>query len=96
MTELQYTTMCNRINDQGLTIEDLTEVLMDKLEINFSQEELNQLLQQEPLPQEIEEVLIDIFGLDNLKQKWGGIHPMQMNMYDFGVRRQDDESKTKR
>lgn len=89
MTELQYTTMCNRIKAQGLTIEDLTNIINDRLDPDVpkvcEQEEINYLMQQDPLPDEIEAILIDAFGLSNLKKEWCGIAPHQMNMYDFGI-----------
>lgn len=89
MTDLQYTTMCNRIKAQGLTVEDLTDIINDRLDPDAPkvcvQEEVNYLLQQEPLPEEVEQILIDVFGLADLKQKWGGIPPHQLNMYHFGI-----------
>lgn len=70
MTELQYTTMCNRIKAQGLTIEDLTNIINDRLDPDVpkvcDQEEINYLLQQDPLPEEVEAILIEEFNLNNL------------------------------
>lgn len=89
MTDLQYTTMCNRIKAQGLTVEDLTDIINDRLDPSVPkvcvQEEVNYLLQQLPLPEEVETILIDVFGLADLKQRWMGIPPAQMNMYHFGI-----------
>ncbi len=70
MTELQYTTMCNRIKAQGLTIEDLTNIINDRLDPDVpkvcDQEEINYLMQQDPLPEEVEAILIEEFNLNNL------------------------------
>lgn len=68
MTELQYTTMCNRIKEQELTIEDLTNIINDRLDPDVpkvcEQEEINYLMQQDPLPDEIEKILIEEFKLN--------------------------------
>ena len=92
MTDLQYVTMCNRIKTQGLTIEDLTDIINERLEPDMPcvcvQEEINYLLQQEPLPDEVEAILIETFGLSDLKKEWCGIPPHQMNMYNFGIDRE--------
>ena len=68
MTDIQRKAMCERIERDGISIDDLTDAVMEKLGARFTQEELNQLLQQDPLPDEIEDALIDVFGLDNLEQ----------------------------